>query len=65
MKVLYFSRSYTPHDHRFLSALAGTPHSVSFLQLEPAKRQTENRSIPANVQVIPWRGGQAPFRWQD
>lgn len=65
MKVLYFSRSYTPHDHRFLSALAGTPHSVSFLQLEPAKRQTENRPIPANVQVIPWRGGQAPFRWQD
>ena len=65
MKILYFSRSYTPHDHRFLSALAGTPHSVSFLQLEPAKRQTENRPIPANVQVIPWRGRQAPFRWQD
>ncbi|MHB1447622.1 MAG: glycosyltransferase [Bellilinea sp.] len=65
MKILYFSRSYTPHDHRFLSALAGTPHSVSFLQLEPAKRQTEIRSVPTGVEAIPWRGGQAPFRWQD
>ncbi|MHB8856612.1 MAG: glycosyltransferase [Bellilinea sp.] len=64
-KILYFSRSYTPHDHRFLSALAGTPHSVSFLQVEPAKRQTEIRPVPAGVEVIPWRGGQAPFRWQD
>ena len=65
MKILYFSRSYTPHDHRFLNALAGTPHSVSFLQLEPAKRQTEIRPVPAMAEVIPWRGGQAPFRWQD
>ncbi|MFA5835645.1 MAG: glycosyltransferase [Bellilinea sp.] len=65
MKILYFSRSYTPHDHRFLSALAGTPHSVSFLQLEPAKRQTEIRPVPVGVEMIPWCGGQVPFRWQD
>jgi len=65
MKVLYFSRSYTPHDHRFLSALAGTPHAVAFLQLEPARRQTEIRPVPGAVEVLPWRGGQTPFHWRD
>jgi glycosyltransferase involved in cell wall biosynthesis len=64
-RILYFSRSYTPHDHRFLSALAETPHTVAFLQLEPAKRTTEARRIPDGIEVIPWLGGQKTFRWRD
>ncbi len=64
-RILYFSRSYTPHDHRFLSALAETPHTVAFLQLEPAQRTTETRRVPDGIEVIPWLGGQRPFRWRD
>ncbi|MRR32825.1 hypothetical protein EG834_21395, partial [bacterium] len=64
-RIIYFSRSYTPHDHRFLSALAETPHTVAFLQLEPAQRTTETRRIPQGIEVIPWLGGQKTFRWRD
>jgi len=65
MRILYFSRSYSPHDFRFLSSLAKTKHAVSFLQLEPPHRQTEDRPIPRNVQQIPWAGGQRELRWRD
>lgn len=65
MKVLYFSRSYTPHDHRFLNALAETPHEVSFLQLERPERRTEERKVPDGAQVVSWAGGKGPFRWSE
>jgi len=65
MKIIYFSKSYTPHDHRFLSALAETPHKVYFLQLENGGRRTEDRGIPQGVEKIDWRGGKTPFHWRD
>jgi glycosyltransferase involved in cell wall biosynthesis len=65
MKIIYFSKSYTPHDYRFLSSLSKTEHEIFFLQLEPVKRQTEERSVPENVQQILWAGGQREFRWRD
>jgi glycosyltransferase involved in cell wall biosynthesis len=65
MKIIYFSKSYTPHDYRFLSSLSKTEHEVFFLQLESAKRQTEDRPVPENVQQILWAGGQDEFRWRD
>jgi L-malate glycosyltransferase len=65
MRILYFSKSFTPHDYRFLSSLSQTEHQVFFLQLEPAKRQTEDRPLPANIQQIPWAGGKHEFRWRD
>jgi len=65
MRILYFSKSYTPHDYRFLSSLSKTEHQIFFLQLEANKRQTEDRSIPEIVQQIPWAGGKREFRWRD
>ncbi len=65
MKIIYFSKSYTPHDNRFLSSLSKTEHEIFFLQLEAAKRQTEDRPVPENVQQILWAGGQREFRWRD
>jgi glycosyltransferase involved in cell wall biosynthesis len=62
---LYFTRDYTPHDHRFLSALAGTDHEIFFLRLERGYRQVEDRVLPERVQVVSWRGGRAAFRWRD
>ncbi len=64
MKVLYFTRDYTPHDHRFLTALAETEHEITALRLERRGMQREDRPLPANVAQVIWRGGQSPFRWQ-
>jgi len=34
MRVLYFSRDYTPHDHRFLAAMAENGIQAFYLRLE-------------------------------
>ena len=65
MRIIYFSKSYTPHDHRFLSSLAETEHEIFFLKLEANRRQTEDRPVPEKVQQILWAGGGREFRWRD
>ncbi|HMD90242.1 MAG TPA: glycosyltransferase family 4 protein [Anaerolineaceae bacterium] len=65
MRVLYFTRDYTPHDYRFLSALAGSQHQVFWLRLERRGLQLEDRPLPPEVQQISWRGGQSIVRLQD
>jgi glycosyltransferase involved in cell wall biosynthesis len=65
MRVIYFSKNYTPHDYRFLSSLSKTEHEVFYLRLEASKRQVEDRPVPENIQQILWAGGQREFRWRD
>ncbi len=65
MKIIYFSLDYTPHDHRFLSALAETEHKVYYVRLQRGPRQTEDRSIPEQIEQVLWEGGQHVFRWRD
>ncbi len=65
MRILYFSRNYTPHDYRFLYSLSITEHEAFFLQLEANHRQTEDRPVPDNVRQILWTGGRGEFRWRD
>jgi glycosyltransferase involved in cell wall biosynthesis len=65
MRILYFSKSYTPHDHRFLSSLSKTDHEVHYLKLLQDERQTEDRPVPENVRQVPWAGGGRTFRWRD
>ena len=64
MRVLYFTRDYTPHDQRFLTALAGTPHRIYYLRLERSPRQLEDRPLPPEVEQVHWLGGQEPFQWK-
>jgi glycosyltransferase involved in cell wall biosynthesis len=59
-RILYFSRNYTVHDHRFLSALARTEHQASYLQLERRGHATEDRALPPEVDILHWAGGQKP-----
>jgi hypothetical protein len=63
VRVLYFSRGYSPHDHRFLSAAVNGGHQVYFLRLERQPRVIEPRPLPAGVTAVEWEGGEAPFRW--
>jgi len=65
MKIIYFSKNYTPHDYRFLSSLSHTDNEVFFLQLQANRRQTEDRAVPAKIRQIPWAGGQREFHWRD
>lgn len=54
MRVLYFSRSYTVHDHRFLEALSNTCHEIFFLRLEQNLTAGENRPIPSAIKQVYW-----------
>jgi glycosyltransferase involved in cell wall biosynthesis len=65
MRIIYFSKSYTPHDYRFLSSLSKTEHEVFYLKLEASQRQVEDRPLPENIQQILWAGGRGEFRWRD
>jgi glycosyltransferase involved in cell wall biosynthesis len=65
MRILYFSRNYTPHDFRFLNSLSKTEHEIYYLKLEANQRQVEDRPVPENVQQVLWTGGQREFRWSD
>jgi glycosyltransferase involved in cell wall biosynthesis len=65
VRVLYFSRGYTSHDHRFLAALGETGHEVSFLRLEPGVPGEESRPVPPKVRVVGWPGGERPWRWSE
>jgi L-malate glycosyltransferase len=65
LKVLYFSRDYTTHDHRFLSALANSSHRIYYLRLENRGKALEDRSIPPEVELVRWKGGRGQFRWQE
>ncbi len=64
-RVLYFTRDYTPHDHRFLSGLAKTEHRVYYLQLERRGHTLEDRPLPPQIEQIRWKGGMRPARLRD
>lgn len=61
-RILYFSRDYTTHDHRFLTKLAQTGDAIYYLRLEQRDQVLESRALPPEVQVIAWVGGQKPTR---
>jgi glycosyltransferase involved in cell wall biosynthesis len=64
-RILYFSRDYTPHDHRFLTALAKTDHRVFYLRLEGGGQVLEDRPIPPEIDQVEWAGGKHPATWKD
>ena len=65
MRILYFTKDYTTHDHRFLTSLAESGNEVFSLRLERRGVQKEDRPLPPQVEQICWRGGQGPVTWRD
>lgn len=65
MRIVYFSKDYTTHDHRFLASIVEGGHEVHFLRLERGPRQVEDRPVPSQVHQVQWAGGRGPFRWRD
>lgn len=60
MKVLYFTRDYTPHDFRFLNAMCEIGNEVWFVRLETRNRY-ESRPLPEAVHTVDWEFGKEPF----
>ena len=52
MKTIYFSTDYSPHDHRFLSAIRDGGHEAFHVRLAGNLRQTEDRPVPEGVQIM-------------
>jgi L-malate glycosyltransferase len=65
MRILYFSRDCTPHDHRFLTALEKTDHQLYFLRLEKGDHLLEDRPLPDQIEQVEWRGGKQRVKLND
>ncbi len=65
MRILYFSRDYTTHDHRFLTALAASEHEVYYLRLEKRNPQITEQALPSSVNIVNWAGGNRPAKLID
>lgn len=50
MRILYFSHSHTPHDHRFLTAIAEAGHEAFFLRTHQSS--SEVRALPSGVSDV-------------
>jgi glycosyltransferase involved in cell wall biosynthesis len=64
-RILYFTRDYNPHDHRFLSALAETEHQVYFLSLEEREHPLETRPLPPKIHPVHWARRHTPLSLED
>jgi glycosyltransferase involved in cell wall biosynthesis len=54
LKVLYISRGYTTHDHRFLKSFAGAGWSPTHLPL--IDERLDKRPLPEGVETVVWPG---------
>ena len=54
MRILYFSKDYSIHDHRFLEALDTTDHEIFYLRLESNSKLEKELPIPAGILEIGW-----------
>jgi len=64
-RILYFTREYTTHDRRFLSAIVGAGYQVFYMQLEQRGHILEERKLPAGVERLDWAGGKLPYRTEE
>ena len=65
MKILYFSRQYSTHDHRFLSKLAQSDHQIGYLRLESRGHALDDRPLPSEIEHLHWAGGQSEAKLRD
>jgi glycosyltransferase involved in cell wall biosynthesis len=65
MRVLYFSRNFTSHDYRFLTAMAKTEHRIYCLHLDGGGQVLEERPLPPEIEIVDWAGGTQPARFRD
>lgn len=62
MRILYCTRSDSPHDQRFLKALAASGHEIHAFRLEQSPKQP---LTPEGVHEVEWQGLQNQFQMAD
>ena len=55
MRIIYFTRSYTPHDLRFMARIAER-HELFYMRLEDNGIDIQCGSIPSSVRLVEWAG---------
>lgn len=70
MRTLYFTAKDSPHDQRFLTALAGTEYEVFCLRMYDCDPETPvGRTLPDGITELAWPEGQPDWSywpgWQD
>lgn len=60
MRILYFSRTYTVHDRRFLLKMAQSRHEVWYLRLEENGTAYEVGPLPDGIRAVEWPRGLQP-----
>jgi glycosyltransferase involved in cell wall biosynthesis len=56
MKILYFSRSYSTHDLRFLSAITEGGHHAFFVRLRTNSPSLATLPLPKGAEEVEWKG---------
>lgn len=62
MKILYFTRDFSPHDDRFLKVLAKSGNETFLLRLEGGELSARGIELPQGIQEISWAGGKGPYQ---
>ena len=62
---MYFSRDFTIHDQRFLTALAESEYKVYFLQLERNQAPSKKRPLPVKIEPVSWASQNTNVHPQD
>ncbi len=65
LRILYCSQGYSPHDHRFLTALSESEHETFWLKLEEVSGVQESRALPENVIAVEWRSDNQAVSFDD
>lgn len=55
MKLLYLHQTYTPHDHRMLTASAAHYDEVVFMRRDAAAPNQDPRPLPEGVREVAWQ----------
>ncbi len=55
MRLIYFTRDYSPHDERFLQVLAKSDHEVFLLRLEGGSLVSRGIELPGKIEELGWK----------
>jgi glycosyltransferase involved in cell wall biosynthesis len=55
VRLIYFTRDYSPHDERFLKVLSESSHEVFLLRLEGESLESRKIDLPEKIKELAWK----------
>jgi len=65
VRVLYLTRGYTAHDHRFLAKLAQTGNEIGYARLESARDSDDKHLLPERITNLDCSPSTRKLAWTD